>query len=86
MIKDNQVQELSGYIKGGLFRPLNGIETDDFIQWARTEYKPLTKISLAWHPVIQIECHEINSKTVKDLWRSVDHSQCRRMDMVQRRE
>ncbi len=61
-------KELKRYIQGGLFKRLDDNETLNFIQWARENYEPLTKISVVWHPVIQIECHSMNSKAIKKEW------------------
>jgi hypothetical protein len=46
-----------------LFRKLSDTEIQEFIQWARENYVPLSPIDGTWHPVIQAECIAINAKT-----------------------
>lgn len=50
-----------------MFRELSAEEIQEFKQWARDNYEPLTNISNLWHPVIQEECHTINAEVAVDL-------------------
>lgn len=44
-----------------LFKDLNENQENEFRQWARENYQPLTPIEGIWHPVIQDECARINA-------------------------
>lgn len=49
-----------------LFRKLDEQEEEEFRQWARDTYEPLSKINDLWHPVVQDECvrmNEIHTRT-----------------------
>ncbi len=46
-----------------LFRKLTPEEETEFRQWARDNYKPLTEIKGIWHPVVQVECTQMNIET-----------------------
>lgn len=50
-----------------MFRELSAEEIQDFKQWARNNYEPLTEIKSFWHPVVQEECHVINAEVAVDL-------------------
>lgn len=50
-----------------LFRTLNATEIQEFRQWARQNYKPLTPIQGYWHPIIQQECACINEEARLEL-------------------
>lgn len=43
-----------------LFKNLSPAEEQEFRQWARENYKPLSPIKGIWHPVVQEECTKIN--------------------------
>jgi len=47
---------------GTLFRELNPEEQEDFKQWARDNYTPLSPIKGVWHPAVQRECTRINEE------------------------
>lgn len=49
-------------MKTKMFRKLSEEEEKDFRQWARDNYKPLTKIEGIWHTVVQDECVKINKE------------------------
>ena len=38
-------------------------EIQEFKQWARDNYEPLTPIDGTWHPIVQAECARINTDT-----------------------
>jgi hypothetical protein len=42
-------------------------EKQEFIDWALENYKPFSKISPLWHPIIQSECKRINDECEKVL-------------------
>lgn len=43
-----------------LYRELSADEEREFRKWARDNYQPLSDISGLWHPVIQLECQQMN--------------------------
>ena len=47
-----------------IFRKLTTTEQQEFVQWARDNYTPLTDIQGVWHPIIQAECVRMNEKSV----------------------
>ena len=47
----------------GLFKELSPADKILYRQWARDNYKPGADINAAWHPVVQHECHAINTET-----------------------
>jgi len=53
--------DLSSY-RDWLFRGLDAEEIEDFIMWARDNYKPGTVIKSYWHPVVRRECERINEQ------------------------
>ncbi|MFN4973845.1 MAG: hypothetical protein ACK5GV_01230 [Bacteroidota bacterium] len=50
-----------------LFRELSIEEIQDFKQWARDNYEPLTEIKSFWHPVVQEECQIMNLEFHADM-------------------
>ncbi len=46
-----------------LFKQLTEEEEEEFREWARENYEPLSEIKGIWHPVVQAECVKIN-----DVW------------------
>ena len=50
-----------------LFRDLSESEIQDFRNWARDNYKPLSEIKGVWHPIVQDECVKMNEEASKDL-------------------
>jgi hypothetical protein len=50
-----------------LFRNLSESEIQDFRNWARDNYKPLSEIKGVWHPIVQDECVKMNEEASKDL-------------------
>ena len=45
-----------------MFRLLDQVEQQEFRQWARDNYEPLTPVSDLWHPVVRDECRIINEE------------------------
>ena len=46
-----------------LFKKLSSSEEDEYKQWARDNYEPMTEIKGIWHPSVQAECVEMNKGT-----------------------
>ena len=46
--------------KNPLFRDLTAAEVEEYRQWARDNYVPLSDIKGVWHPIVQRECCRIN--------------------------
>jgi hypothetical protein len=45
-----------------IFRALDETEEKKFRQWARDNFKPMSKIDTLWHPVVQAECAKMNEE------------------------
>ena len=46
-----------------LYRILDEEEEKEFRQWARDNFDPGHEtINMAWHPVVQDECHKMNDE------------------------
>ena len=51
----------------GLFRTdLSEQEQQEFRQWARENYKPYHPILGIWHPLVQMECVNMNAEAGTD--------------------
>jgi len=51
--------------KLGLFKSLSAEECKDYAQWARDNYVCGEPINEVWHPVVQTECHLMNTEARK---------------------
>ena len=56
-----------------MFRKLDSKEKQEFVQWARDNWKPNQAPSSAWHPVVVAEWNRI-SEDYADDWQRVLHS------------
>ena len=45
-----------------IFKNLTPEEEQQYRQWARDNYEPLSEICGVWHPVVQDECATINKE------------------------
>ena len=45
-----------------MFRSLDQVEQQQWRQWTRDHYEPLTPVSDIWHPVVRDECRIINEE------------------------
>ena len=45
-----------------MFKKLSNIEKEEYRKWARENYIPNETISNFWHPVVQMECININQQ------------------------
>jgi len=43
-----------------MFRELSPASEQQFRQWARDNYQPLSPIKGVWHPIVQEECAKMN--------------------------
>ncbi len=49
------------------FRELDSDEEKEFREWARKNYKTGDNIDIAWHPVVQDECHNMNVEFLQNI-------------------
>lgn len=54
------------------FRELDDAEVKEFRQWAREHYRPGDPVNEMYHPVVQVECHEMNREIVNLVRRKVN--------------
>lgn len=45
-----------------IWKKLSEEEKEEYRNWARNNYKPLSHINGLWHPIIQLECVRMNIK------------------------
>ena len=57
------------------FRILDDSERDEFIQWARDNFKPNEKPSPVWHPVVRGEWARLQEE--HDLWHAAREGDAR---------
>lgn len=50
-----------------MFRELSVKENQEFRNWARHNYTPLTPINGTWHPVVQDECVRMNIEAGRNI-------------------
>ncbi len=50
------------------FKTLTIDETKEYRKWAQDNYKPFDVISECWHPIVRMECYQINIDELRNIY------------------
>ena len=56
-----------------IWKKLDKEETEEYRQWARSNYRVMGPINGTWHPVVQLECVRMNLENQQGRREDADH-------------